>query len=202
MSKKLITIISSAVALIGLVTSLLLLIPNECKHEYDHACDSICNLCEEERTIEHDWKNADCINPKTCNICQTQEGEALGHDWTTPDVDQCEVQSTCSRCGVTEGENKEHVYDNDCDISCNICDYIRTTEHSPNEDDGDCTTEIICSICGAVTTPAKSVHIPNGDDNDCSTAVSCSVCNQIIIEAKNHDFSGNWEKDASGHWNV
>ena len=202
MSKKLITIISSAVALIGLVTSLLLLIPNECKHEYDHACDSICNLCEEERTIEHDWKNADCINPKTCNICQTQEGEALGHDWTTPDVDQCEVQSTCSRCGVTEGENKEHVYDNDCDISCNICDYIRTTEHSPNEDDGDCTTEIICSICGAVTTPAKSVHIPNGDDNDCSTAVSCSVCNQIIIEAKNHDFSGNWEKDASGHWHV
>ena len=227
MSKKLITIISSGVALIGLVTSLLLLIPNECEHEYDHACDTICNLCEEERTIEHDW--------------------------TTPDVDKCEVQSTCSRCGATEGENKEHVYDNDCDvacnecnktrfvqhdysiiqsdgtyhwydcsicerpdgenkvkhiydndcdITCNTCEYKRTTEHSPNEDDGDCTTEITCSICGVVTTPAKSVHIPNGDDNDCSTAVSCSVCNQIIIEAKNHDFSGTWEKDANDHWHV
>ena len=227
MSKKLITIISSGVALIGLVTSLLLLIPNECEHEYDHACDTICNLCEEERTIEHDW--------------------------TTPDVDKCEVQSTCSRCGATEGENKEHVYDNDCDvacnecnktrfvqhdysiiqsdgtyhwydcsicerpdgenkvkhiydndcdITCNTCEYKRTTEHSPNEDDGDCTTEITCSICSVVTTPAKSVHIPNGDDNDCSTAVSCSVCNQIIIEAKNHDFSGTWEKDANDHWHV
>ena len=61
-------------------------------------------------------------------------GEALGHEWTTPDVDLCQVQSTCSRCGATDGENKEH---------------------TPNEDNGDCTTAITCSVCGTITAEAK-----------------------------------------------
>ena len=46
----------------------------------------------------------------------------------------CQVQSTCSRCGATDGENKEH---------------------TPNEDDGDCTTAITCSVCGTITAEAK-----------------------------------------------
>ncbi len=31
-------------------------------------------------------------------------------------------------------------------------------EHTPNADDGDCTTAILCSVCGAVTTPKKEQH--------------------------------------------
>ena len=53
----------------------------------------------------HTFADATCTTPKKCS-CGATEGEALGHEWTTPDVDLCEVQSTCSRCGATDGETR------------------------------------------------------------------------------------------------
>ena len=173
-----------------------------CDHVYDDCADIECNLCGETRDSMHSWKDADCVTPKTCTVCQKTEGSALGHEWTTPDVDQCEVQSTCSRCGATEGENKEHIYDNACDTTCNTCGKSRTTEHTPNEDDGDCTTAITCSVCGDVTTAGKAQHVAHADDGDCTTPVTCTECSTVITAAKSHDFSGAWEKDAIGHWHV
>ncbi len=37
----------------------------------------------------HDWADATCTEPRTCSVCQSTDGEALGHDWgawfvTTP----------------------------------------------------------------------------------------------------------------------
>ncbi|MBQ3544631.1 MAG: hypothetical protein IJA34_06565 [Lachnospiraceae bacterium] len=78
-------------------------------------------------------------------------------------------------------------------------------EHIPNEDDGNCTTPVTCSVCGKVTTEAKphtdensdnkcdecgsdivvcTEHIPNADDGDCTTAITCSVCGEVTTEAK------------------
>ena len=56
--------------------------------------------------------------------------------------------------------------------------------HIPNEDDGDCTTEITCSVCGMVTTEAAEAHIPNEDDGDCTTEITCSVCGTVTTEAQ------------------
>ena len=173
-----------------------------CEHVYDDCADIECNLCGETRDSMHSWKDADCVTPKTCTVCQKTDGEALGHEWTTPDVDQCEVQSTCSRCGATEGHNKEHTYDNECDTTCNTCGKARATEHTPNADDGDCTTAITCSVCGDVTTAGKAQHVAHTDDGDCTTTVTCTECSTVITAAKSHDFSGAWENDASGHWHV
>lgn len=30
---------------------------------------------------EHEWAEATCRTPKTCNLCRETEGEALGHTW-------------------------------------------------------------------------------------------------------------------------
>ena len=67
---------------------------------------------------------------------------------------------------------------NDPDDSC------VTNGHTPNADDGDCTTAITCSVCGTVTTEAKPSHTPNADDGDCTTAITCSVCGTVTTEAK------------------
>ena len=164
---------------------------NKCEHVYDNACDVTCNECNEERTITHTWKNADCTTPKTCTVCGATEGEVLGHEWTTPDVDLCEVESTCSRCGATDGENKEHspeTDDGDCttEVKCTVCGDVTTPagQHTPNEDDGDCTTPITCSVCGTVTTEAKNTHTPNADDGDCTTAITCKDCGTITTAGK------------------
>ena len=153
----------------------------ECKHTYDNACDVTCNECGEERTVTHDFADADCDTPKTCTVCGKTEGSALGHEWTTPDVDLCEVQSTCSRCGATDGENKEHTPendDNDCStaLNCGVCvkEILAAGEHSPEKDDGNCTTEQKCTVCGQVAVAAKDAHNDTDHDYLCDNA-GCQV---------------------------
>ena len=145
---------------------------DKCEHTYDNACDAICNECGEARDQQaHQWKDATCTTLKTCTVCGKTEGSALGHEWTTPDVDLCEVQSTCSRCGATDGENKEHTPendDNDCStaLNCGVCgkEILAAGEHSPEKDDGNCTTEQKCTVCGQVAVAAKDAH--NDTDHD------------------------------------
>lgn len=143
----------------------------ECEHIYDDCADTECNECAEKRDSMHSWKAADCVTPKTCEVCKKTEGKALGHDWITPDVDLCEVQSTCLRCGATDGENKEHT----------------------SVDDGDCTTEEKCTACQKTLVKAKShdltymfstvsdnTHVGDGKCNDCETVLEDLIT--IIFE--------------------
>ena len=103
----------------------------KCEHTYDNACDATCNECGETRLVQHDY-----------SVLQNDET----HHWYT-----------CSVCERPDGENKTtHVFDNDCDTTCNTCGKTRTTEHTPNEDDGDCTTPMTCTECSTVITAAKS----------------------------------------------
>ena len=101
--------------------------------------------------------------------------------------------------------------------------------HTPNADDGDCTTAITCSVCDHETTAAKThdwnaawttdgdnhwhkcknsgctkikdktAHTPKADDGDCTTAIACSVCDHETTEAKTHLLS-NWQSDGENHW--
>ena len=123
-----------------------------CEHVYDDCADIECNLCGETRDSMHSWKDADCVTPKTCTVCQKTDGEALGH--------------------------------------------------TAEADDGNCTTDIKCATCGAVVTSGKTQHVAHADDGDCTTPVTCTECSTVITATKSHDFSGAWEKDASGHWHV
>ena len=80
--------------------------------------------------------------------------------------------------------------DGDCTtaVKCNSCDVITTEaneEHTPEADDGDCTTAVKCSFCDVITTEAKEEHIPEADDGDCTTAIKCSFCDVITIAANN-----------------
>ena len=49
----------------------------------------------------HEWKEADCTNPKTCIDCKETEGEALGHQLSAATYQSA---AKCSVCGATEGE--------------------------------------------------------------------------------------------------
>lgn len=71
---------------------------------------AVCSVFDESSREElpptgHEWEDATCTTPKTCIYCRKTEGKALGHEWVAPDVDWCQVQAGCTRCGATEGEN-------------------------------------------------------------------------------------------------
>ncbi|MBQ7896248.1 MAG: hypothetical protein IJ364_06835 [Oscillospiraceae bacterium] len=54
---------------------------------------------------QHQWGEADCLNPSTCSECGAVQGEALGHDWAAA---TCTAPESCSRCGETQGELAGH----------------------------------------------------------------------------------------------
>ena len=51
-----------------------------------------------------------------------------------------------------------------------------------------------------ITVTVNKDHTPNEDDGDCTTAVTCSVCHSVVTAAKEHNFSGTWKSDQTGHW--
>ena len=65
---------------------------------------------------------------------------------------------------------------------------------------GNCLTEVKCSVCGETVTAAKAEHIAHADDGDCTTLVTCTEYSTVLTVAKSHDFTGEWESDADGHW--
>ena len=66
----------------------------------------VCVLLFAGCACEHQWKEADCVMPKTCTECEETEGMPLGHVWMAA---TCTEPKTCETCGVTEGEAKGHV---------------------------------------------------------------------------------------------
>ena len=99
------------------------------------------------------------------------------------------------------GNKCEHTYDNACDAICNDCGETReVSAHQWN--DATCTTLKTCTVCGAVTTPAKLEHIAHADDGDCTTPITCTECGWLIVPAWEHNFSGDWKTDADGRWHV
>ena len=51
-------------------------------------------------------------------------------------------------------------------------------------------------------TVAALGHVEPEDDGDCTTAVICERCKAVIKDAKEHNWSDSWKKDASGHWHA
>ncbi len=65
---------------------------------------------------------------------------------------------------------------------------IEENGHTSAEDDGDCTTEVLCTVCDKVAIPAGT-HTYE-DDGDCTTATICTVCNSVVVEAKDAHTGG------------
>lgn len=94
---------------------------DDCKHQYDNACDATCNLCGEEREDVHVWADATYTAPKTCTLCGATEGTPL----------------VCT-----------HEYDNECDEECNICHQANPDAHDWVE--ATLTEAKYCTICKQV----------------------------------------------------
>lgn len=62
-----------------------------CKHEYSEATckkPATCNLCGAETgtTLEHNYSKATCKKPATCTLCGEENGKATGH---STDLGKC-----------------------------------------------------------------------------------------------------------------
>lgn len=81
-----------------------------------------CVFCLAACGCEHEWADANCVEPMTCTLCHKTEGEPLGHVWLPA---ACEAPKTCEVCAATEGEPKGHsMVEADCEKAsyCENCD--------------------------------------------------------------------------------
>ncbi len=162
--------------------------PPACSHNWsDATCTEpkTCTLCKttEGEALGHTWVDADCVTPKTCSFCAATEGEALGHTWVDAD---CVTPKTCSVCATTEGEALGHTWvDADC-VTAKTCSVCATTEGEALGHtwvDADCVTPKTCSVCAATEGEALG-H--TWVDADCVTPKTCSVCKATEGEALGH----------------
>lgn len=145
----------------------------------------------------HEWKEANCVTPKTCSICNETEGDALGHDWVDA---SCTSAKKCSRCGVTEGDALGHdwqvkeVVEPTCKnqgYTTYVCTRCNGTEKRDKQAalghdwlDATCTEAKTCTRCG------QTLGSPLGHDTSsvsCTEAGTCSRCGEEI-PALGHDW--------------
>lgn len=98
---------------------------------------------------EHEWAEADCVNPMTCTLCDKTEGQPLGHVWMAA---TCEEPKTCEVCAATDGDPKGHSM---VDASCEEAKHCENCDLTEGEALGhtwlDATTEApqTCEVCAA-----------------------------------------------------
>jgi len=132
--------------------------------------DRVCIGCGE--TCQHEnWQDDnDCTTDDVCGDCGTliKEGNAQHRQPVVAPGTDCTISHTCANDG--------------CEVVV-----IQGRNHSPEGDDGDCSTAVTCTNCDYEYVAART-HTPDEDDNNCETPVVCtnSNCSQIVIAAKTH----------------
>lgn len=88
---------------------------------------------------EHEWVDANCVNPKTCSLCEETEGAPLGHSWVAA---TCANPKSCENCDATEGEALGHTWEDATCIIPKKCATCHETEGEPlSHDWEEATTE-------------------------------------------------------------
>lgn len=77
---------------------------------------------------EHEWAEADCVNPRHCTLCEETEGNPLGHIWMAA---TCDTPKTCEVCTATEGDPKGHSWVKASCEEAKNCTLCHLTEGEP-----------------------------------------------------------------------
>ncbi len=194
---------------------------NKAEHSFVNNCDTTCD-CGYERTIEHNFTGAltydadghwhicltegcevtdtkaDHVFDNACDTdCACGYTRTVSHDFSgnyVNDENQHWHVCTTEGCDVTDTK-ADHIFDNACDIDC-ACGYTRTVSHdfSGNYVNDENQHWHVCATEGCDVTDTKADHdYDNASDTDCACGYTRTV---------SHDFSGEWQKDADGHWHV
>lgn len=144
---------------------------------------------------------------QVCTECNYEIKPAISHvhvmekEWTTDATHhwhRCEKKNPS--CYYVADKAK-HDYDNDCDVSCNTCGYIREAPHKYKPEwQGNAEGHWqICADCNAKSQIFE--HVP-GPEATMDTPQTCKECNFVIkMELSHvHNYGDTWYSDDESHW--
>lgn len=130
---------------------------------------------------DHQWNEADCLNPITCANCGEVDGEPLGHRWIAA---TCDTPQTCRKCGATVGDVLEHRWEGPaCESSCALCGVKHRNAKGHRWADATCTEARTCAVCG------HTEGDPLGHSWEAATCLYPKYCRRCGVE----------EGEAAGH---
>ncbi len=162
-------------------------------------------------------KNVTADNEKKFILANTPGGYILKKDGENLVLGLPHVHSWSNTWSSNEDYHWHECEADDCDVTADSQKDDYGT-HTPNNDDGDCLTEIKCSKCDRVLTPAAEEHsftnkasgtLASAADcqNRATYYVQCDNCNEIsdtltveVGELGEHNFETQWSKDENHHW--
>ena len=202
---------------------------NVCANDPDHTRTDAHNYPDtmESDTTSHWYECADCHDRKDnedhkpgpeatdttaqiCTVCEyvikpaKEHVHKYGDEWVY-DTDnhwhRCETKASPD-CYVKDGV-APHEYSNDCDVSCNTCDYVRVAPHDFNSKLLGNVNGHYYKCTGADCDAVSEVepHIP-GEEATENTPQTCTECGFIIKMQLSHvhDFGETWHTDDKDHW--
>ena len=127
-----------------------------------------------------------------CSICEyviTPELDHV-HKYNILRFDETSHWHECA-CGEHDTDIALHSAkddDGDCTtaVVCKVCEYVvinAKSAHEAEDDDRDCTTAIKCKHCDKIAVAPNESHAPAIDDGDCTTAINCTICGKVITAA-------------------
>ncbi len=139
-------------------------------------------------------------DPQTCTDCGYMIKPSLSHvhnlseKWTT---DEAGHWHTCKDCDLIP-DFEEHIFDNECDKTCDTCGFTRETEHVyqtqwTSDANGHWHQ---CQFCGdkLETEP----HVPGPEATEFEAQI-CAVCGFELTPAL-HQHEYLWNYDEQSHW--
>ncbi len=129
--------------------------------------------------IQHNWVNATCTTPKTCAFCGEIDGDVSEHIYDNA------CDSTCNICELTRIP-ADHVYDNDCDTTCNICGAV-TYIHGDVNGDGvlnttDAREVLRYIVCVEIFTDEQVKLADYNQDEKITTADAREILRAVITQ--------------------
>ena len=145
--------------------------------------------------------------PQNCTICgyeiaaQLQHVHAFAADWQN---DANGHWKFCTKPGcLGRGEESSHDYDNNCDVSCDTCGYVRVAPHNYSMEwhANHAGHWYDCNTCDAQTDILP--HVPGAEATQ-DTPQVCEDCNYWIKFPLSHvhTFDDVWASDDQTHWQV
>ena len=144
---------------------------------------------------QHEWTDADCLNPQVCTKCEETAGEALGHDWAAA---TCIDPETCTRCSETRGNKLDHTFgswkiiETEMTHTCEICGYIESSELT-QEVHLDMLLQGYWEISALVNVEQKEYYAASVFDEIIGEYLQFSEGQNLTGKLNQEVFTGTWE---------
>ncbi len=137
----------------------------------------------------HSGGSATCKDLAKCEFCDMAYGEPDGDNhrysatltWTDD-----EHFYECSLCSAKK-DKALHDFTDDCDETCNTCEYVRVITHAFDKLEKDTDGHwYICSVCGVEAPEGKEAH--SGGTASCKDLAKCEFCDMAYGALANHEY--------------